>query len=72
MYGHHVHEAIVANKEDKTGITIHYVNEQYDEGAIIFQIETEVLPKDSADEVATKVHNLEYEWLPKIIERVLN
>jgi phosphoribosylglycinamide formyltransferase-1 len=72
MYGHHVHEAIVANKENKTGITIHYVNEQYDEGAIIFQKETKVLPEDSADEVASKVHVLEYEWLPKIIERILN
>ncbi|MFT5677912.1 phosphoribosylglycinamide formyltransferase [Patiriisocius sp. Uisw_047] len=72
MYGHHVHEAIVANKENKTGITIHYVNEQYDEGAIIFQKETKVFPEDSADKVAAKVHVLEYEWLPKIIERILN
>jgi len=71
MYGKHVHEAVVANKEQETGITIHYVNEQYDEGAIIFQAKTDVLEKDMADDVATKVHALEYEWLPKVIERVL-
>ncbi len=72
MYGKHVHEAIVANKEPETGITIHYVNEKYDDGAIIFQTKTEVLPDDSANVVASKVHKLEHEWFPKIIEEVLN
>ncbi len=70
MYGRHVHNAVVANKETETGITIHYVNEKYDEGAIIFQAQTEVFPKDTADDVATKVHQLEYEWLPKVIEGI--
>lgn len=72
MYGKHVHQAVVVNKETETGITIHYVNENYDEGAIIFQAFTEVLPNDSPDDVAKKVHQLEYEWLPKVIEGVLS
>ena len=72
MYGNHVHKAIVANRETETGITIHYVNEQYDEGAILFQAQTEVLPEDTADDVAKKVHQLEHEWLPKVIEGVLS
>lgn len=72
MYGHHVHEAIVANNETETGITVHYVNENYDEGAIILQKKTHLLPSDSAETVAKKVHLLEYEWLPKVIEEILN
>lgn len=71
MYGHHVHEAVVKNKESETGITIHYVNEQYDEGAFIFQKKTYISEKDSPEDVAVKVHALEYEWLPKIIEDLL-
>lgn len=72
MYGHHVHEAIVANNETETGITIHYVNENYDEGAIILQKKVEISPSDSAEAVAKKVHLLEYEWLPKVIEKLLD
>jgi len=72
MYGSHVHEAVVANRETETGITIHYVNEQYDEGAIIFQKHTRVDPTDTADDVAQKIHALEYEWFPKVIEGLLN
>ena len=71
MYGNYVHEAIVAAKETKTGITIHYVNEQYDEGTIIFQTECAVLPTDTAEDVATKVHDLEYKHYPYIIETLL-
>ena len=71
MYGMHVHEAVVKNKEGKSGITIHYVNEHYDEGAIIFQEYFDVLPTDSAEDVAKKVHILEYEHFPKIIESVI-
>ena len=71
MYGHHVHEAVIANKETETGITIHFVNENYDEGAIIFQAATPVTFLDSAEDVASMVHELEYEWLPKIIEELL-
>jgi phosphoribosylglycinamide formyltransferase-1 len=71
MYGSHVHEAVVANKEKESGITIHYVNENYDEGQIIFQAKCEVLPTDSPDDVAAKVHALEYEYFPKVIENSL-
>ena len=71
MYGMHVHEAIVANKEPETGITIHYVNEHYDEGAIIFQATCKVLPTDTAQEVAAKIHELEMEHFPKVVEKLL-
>lgn len=71
MYGMHVHNAVVENKEKQTGITIHYVNENYDEGAIIFQKSFEVLESDSADDVAEKIHKLEYEYFPKVIENVI-
>ena len=72
MYGRFVHEAVVANKEEKTGITIHYVNKNYDEGAIIIQKKTTLAPTDTPEDVAKKVHALEYEWLPKTIEMLLN
>ena len=72
MYGLHVHEAVVANRETESGITIHYVNENYDEGAIIFQAKCEIFPNDSAEEVAAKVHELEYRWFPEVIEEVLS
>jgi phosphoribosylglycinamide formyltransferase-1 len=71
MYGMHVHEAVVANNEKESGITIHYVNENYDEGAIIFQEIFEVLITDSAEDVAAKIHTLEYKNFPKIIEKVI-
>jgi len=72
MYGQKVHEAVVANNEKLSGITIHYVNEKYDEGKIIFQATCDVLPGDKADDVAAKVHQLEYEYFPKVIEKVLS
>jgi phosphoribosylglycinamide formyltransferase-1 len=71
MYGKHVHEAVVANNETKTGITIHYVNENYDEGAIIFQAECDVTPNDTADDVAAKIHELEMAHFPKVVEKLL-
>jgi phosphoribosylglycinamide formyltransferase-1 len=71
MYGMHVHEAVVNQKETETGITIHYVNENYDEGAIIFQAKCEVLPEDSAEDVAKKIHELEMEHFPKVVEELL-
>jgi phosphoribosylglycinamide formyltransferase-1 len=71
MYGMHVHEAIVANKETKTGITIHYVNEHYDEGAIIFQAKCDVVSSDTAADVADKIHKLEMEYFPKVVEQLL-
>ena len=71
MYGMHVHEAVVANNETETGITIHYVNEHYDEGAIIFQAKCEVTPSDSSEDVAAKIHKLEMKHFPKVVEGLL-
>lgn len=71
MYGMHVHEAVVTNKETETGITIHYVNENYDEGAIIFQAKCEVSPSDSAEDVAGKIHLLEMEHFPLTVDKLL-
>lgn len=71
MYGMHVHEAVVANKEPETGITIHYVNENYDEGAIIFQTSVKLSEKDNADDVAAKIHKLEQDNFPQVIEGIL-
>ena len=71
MYGAHVHESVVAAKEMQTGITVHYVNERYDEGTVIFQAVCPVLPDDTAEDVATKVHALEYEHYPRVIENLL-
>lgn len=72
MYGAHVHEAVVANKESESGITIHYVNEHYDEGAIIFQAKTDIIPSDTPADVAKKIHQLEYKHFPVVIEEILN
>ncbi len=71
MYGMNVHEAVVANKETESGITIHYVNENYDEGAIVFQEKVAVSSEDTPQSVASKIHVLEYENFPKIIEKCL-
>lgn len=71
MYGMHVHEAVVAAGEKESGITIHYVNENYDEGAPIFQATCPVLPGDGAEQVAEKVHALEYAHFPRVIQDVL-
>ena len=71
MYGNRVHEAVVAAGEKKSGITIHYINERYDEGNIVFQAVCPVLPTDSPEDVAKKVHALEYEHFHRVIERVL-
>lgn len=71
MYGAKVHEAVKANEEKETGITIHYVNENYDEGAIIHQAKTTVTATDTAETIAEKVHELEYEHFPKVLEKLL-
>jgi phosphoribosylglycinamide formyltransferase 1 len=71
MYGMNVHKAVVDAKETESGITIHYVNEQYDEGDIIFQAQCKIEEGDTPEIVAQKVHELEYEHFPKIIEQVL-
>lgn len=72
MYGDRVHEAVVAGKETESGITIHYINERYDEGDIICQVKCLLSPEDGAEEVANKVHALEYEHYPKVIEKLLS
>lgn len=71
MYGDRVHEAVVAAGEKETGITIHYINERYDEGDVVFQATCPVLPEDSPADVAKKVHALEYEHFPVVIERLI-
>ena len=71
MYGQFVHEAVVANKETETGITIHYVNENYDEGAIIFQAKCQISTSDSATDVANKIHELEMNHFPLVVESLL-
>lgn len=71
MYGDNVHKAVVAAGESESGITIHYINENYDEGNIIFQAKCDVLPSDSYEDVAEKVHQLEYFHFPSVIDRVL-
>lgn len=71
MYGMHVHNAVKENKETETGITIHFVNENYDEGAIIYQAKTAISPNDTPEDIASKVHVLEYEHFPRVIEEVI-
>lgn len=72
MYGSRVHEAVVAAGEKESGITIHYINERYDEGNTIFQATCPVLPDDTPESVAEKVHALEYKHFPLVIEKVLD
>ena len=71
MFGDKVHKAVIENKEKESGITIHYVNRYYDEGDIIFQAKCQVEPDDTPDSLASKVHKLEYEFFPKIIEDLI-
>ncbi len=71
MYGQHVHEAVMANGESRSGITIHLVNEKYDEGRFLAQITCEIGPKDNSETLAEKIHELEYEYFPRIVEGYL-
>ena len=71
MYGDNVHKAVVENKETESGITIHFLNDRFDEGEHVAQYKCEVLPTDTPEDVAAKVHALEYEWYPKVIENIL-
>ena len=72
MYGMHVHNAVKEQKESETGITIHYVNANYDEGAIIKQAKATIGENDTAEDIASKVHQLEYEYFPKVIDEILS
>jgi len=71
MYGMHVHNAVVQNKDSESGITIHFVNEHYDEGKYILQASCKLTSEDTAESVAQKVHLLEYEHFPKVVEELL-
>ncbi len=71
MYGMHIHNTVIANKEKETGITIHYVNENYDEGAVILQKKVSVDESDTPESIAKKIHQLEYKYFPKVIEEIL-
>jgi len=71
MYGDKVHESVIKNKETESGITIHYVNENYDEGAIIFNKKVVIEKGETAMSLANKIHRLEYAYFPKIIERTI-
>ena len=71
MYGHFVHQAVVENKETESGITIHFVNDQYDEGAVIFQASFPVFPTDTPEDVARKGQLLEHKYFSEVIEKVI-
>ena len=72
MYGMNVHREVKKNRESKTGISIHYVSERYDEGALIRQFECSLEEKDSPEEIAAKVRQLEHKHFPKVIEALLH
>lgn len=71
MYGHHVHKAVIANKEKESGITVHFVNEEYDKGEIILQAKCEVEDTDTPETLAAKVRKLEFEYFPKALEKLI-
>ena len=70
MYGSRVHESVIAAGEIESGITVHYINEHYDEGAVIFQTKCKVMPEDTAEDLAQRIHALEHEHFPRIIEEI--
>ena len=72
MYGHHVHNAVIAAKDAESGITIHYVNEVYDRGNIIVQARCKVAAEDTADSLASRIHRLEHFYFPRTIEFLLD
>ena len=72
MYGDRVHKAVVESGDTESGITIHLIDEQYDKGTTFFQAKCPVLPTDTPDDVAAKVHALEYEHFPHVIEEILH
>ena len=72
MYGMHVHKEVIKNKEEQSGISIHYVNNQYDDGKIIFQKSTKITYPFTAKELATKIHELEMKYFPEVIEKLID
>lgn len=72
MYGQFVHRKVIENKEIKSGITIHFVNEKYDEGKIIFQKDIEIKEPKTSDSLANQIHKLEMKYFPLIIEKLIS
>ena len=72
MYGQFVHKKVIENKEIKSGISIHFVNEKYDEGKIIFQKEIEIKKPKTSESLANQIHKLEMEYFPLIIEKLIS
>ena len=71
MYGHHVHEAVIASGENESGISIHFVDELYDHGNIIFQATCSIQPTDTPDSLADKIHQLEHEHYPRVVRETI-
>lgn len=71
MYGMNVHRAVIADKSGESGITIHEVNDRYDEGKIIFQAKCKVTPDDTPESLAEKIHELEHRYYPEVIEKLV-
>jgi phosphoribosylglycinamide formyltransferase-1 len=71
MYGHRVHEAVISAGETESGITIHFVNDRYDEGEAIFQAKCPVSPDESPESLAQKIHELEYSYFPVVVEKAV-
>lgn len=71
MYGNRVHEAVIASGDKFSGITIHYIDEHYDSGSVIFQATCDVLPTDIPHDLAARIHALEYKYFPKVIEETI-
>jgi phosphoribosylglycinamide formyltransferase-1 len=71
MFGHHVHDAVIASDDKESGITIHFVNEKYDDGDIIFQAKCPIEKGETSESLAAKIHELEYEHFPIIIDQII-
>ncbi|MBZ0243443.1 MAG: phosphoribosylglycinamide formyltransferase, partial [Bacteroidales bacterium] len=71
MYGEKVHQAVIQNREQQSGITIHYVNNNYDEGDIVFQQSLTLAPNETPENLAQRIHQLEYKHYPEVIERLV-
>jgi phosphoribosylglycinamide formyltransferase-1 len=71
MYGDAVHKAVIENREKESGITIHFVNNEYDKGNIIFQARCAIEPHDDYTSLANKIHTLEYEYFPRVVEEII-
>jgi phosphoribosylglycinamide formyltransferase-1 len=71
MYGDKVHKCVILNNDKESGITIHYVNNKYDKGDIIFQAKCKVEPSDTPDSLASRIHALEYKYFPEVLEKLI-